>query len=335
MNRGKAPRKDRRLPGSEGWPDAELVRAKKAALRLYKNYPNVVGISAGTKYVKREATDEHKSIHFYVRKKVSRKSCKRKVLPGFVYGRFKNGKVNRKLKFRTDVIEVGRVRMVCGAGSPIAGGIGLTRQDGTITFIFKNKAKTNSNSYVVSCAHVIGDIDGQSDMPVIIESECSPGITPFGKTIFSSVQHHKRIKYDIAIAQINSACLPLSDLKIVGTDIVIRSFMPKDQIIPSLPVSCMLPVSNAKSGVVGSHGGLVKIEYGKRTYEVENAWMVKVDSPGREGDSGGLIYGGNVAIGIVFGASKSGGGWAWFHPLIDAFEYVRGNVDMELKCFKS
>jgi hypothetical protein len=61
--------------------------------------------------------------------------------------------------------------------------------------------------------------------------------------------------------------------------------------------------------------------------------MVKGDSRVREGDSGGLIYDGNTAIGIVFASSKSGGRWAWFHPLIEAFEYVRKNVSMELKVF--
>jgi hypothetical protein len=336
MNRDKASQKDRRFPASEVGLYEELTRVKQAALRLYKNYPNVVGISTGTKYVKNTSTENHASIQFYVRKKGVPKNRKGNALPRFVYGRFKNGKVDRKLKFTTDVIEVGRVRMVCGAGSPISSSIGLTRRDGTMTFVFKNKAKSESNYYVVSCAHVIGNTEGQTELPVIIESESFPGITPFAAILFSPVQTHRRIEYDIAIAQVNSACLPLPDLKIAGTKGSIRSFMPKDQIIPSLPVSCVLPVSNAESGVVGSHGGWVRIEYGKKIYyEVENAWMVKIDGRVREGDSGGLIHEGKAAVGILFAASKSGEGWAWFHPLVDAFEYVRENVSMELKCFSS
>jgi hypothetical protein len=335
MNRGKAPQKDRMLPAPEVGLYEELIRAKRAALRLYRSYRNVIGISTGTKYVKNTATENHASIQFYVREKGLPKNRKVKPLPRFVYGRFKNGKVDRKVKFTTDVIGVGRVRMVCGAGSPISSSIGLTRRDGTMTFVFKNKARSDSHYYVLSCAHVIGNMDGQTELPVIIETECSPGITPFAAILFSPVPH-RRIEYDIAIAQINSACLPLPDLKIAGTNGNLRSFMPKDQIIPSLPVSCVLPVSNAESGVVGSHGGWIKIEYGKGTYyEVENAWMVKVDGRVRDGDSGGLIYDGKAAVGIVFAASKSGRGWAWFHPLIDAFEYVRQNVSMDLKCFSS
>jgi hypothetical protein len=335
MYRGKAPQKDRRLPAPEVGRYEELIRAKLAALRLYRNYPNVVGISTGTKYVEETATENHASIHFYVRKKELPKNDKKNVLPRFVYGRFRNGKVNRKLKFTTDVIEVGRVRMVCGAGSSISSSIGLTRQNGTMTFVFKNKFGSDNNYYVVSCAHVIGNIDGQSDMPVVVESESRPGTTPFATTLFSSAQQDQQVEYDIAIAQINASCLPMRDLEIVETSVSIRSFMPKSKIIPSLAVSCALPVSNAKRGVVESHAGSVSIEYRKGTYEVENAWMIKVDRRVREGDSGGLIYVGNTAIGIVFAASDSDDGWAWFHPLIDVFEYLKKNVNMKLKCFSS
>ena len=277
MNRGKATQKDRRLPVSEIERYEELIRAKQAALRLYRDYPNVVGISTGTKYVEKTATEDHASIHFYVRKKEFPENDKNNVLPRFVYGRFKNGKVNRKLRFTTDVIEVGRVRMVCGAGSRISSSIGLTRQNGTMTFVFKNKLGSDNQYYVVSCAHVIGNIDGQSDIPIIVESESRPGITPFAATLFSSTQHDQRVEYDIAIAQIDSACLPMRDLEIINTNLSIRSFMLKSEIIPSLGVSCALPVSDAKYGVVGSYAGSVNVEYRNGTYEVENAWMVKAD----------------------------------------------------------
>jgi len=141
------------------------------------------------------------------------------------------------------------------------------------------------------------------------------------------------VKYDIAIAQVNSVCLPMRDLEIVGTNVGIRSFMPKNQILPSLPVRCVLPVSNAEKGTVESYAGSVSIEYRKGTYEVENAWMVKVNKRVRVGDSGGIIYVDGAAIGIVFAASNLGDGWAWFHPFIEAFEYIRKNIDVELKCF--
>ena len=285
----------------------ELMRAKRLALRLYRNYPNVVGISAGTKYVEEAATDNHASIHFYVREKGVLRAIRERFCRDLYMVALRNGKVNRKLRFATDVIEVGRVRMVCGAGSPISSSIGLTRQNGTMTFVFRNKDESDSNSYVVSCAHVIGNIDGQSDIPVVVESETRPETIPFATTLFSSAQDHQVVKFDIAIAQVNPACLPMQDLEIVGRNVAIRAFMPKNQIIPNLPVSCMLPVSNAKRGVVRSHDGSVSIEYRKGTYEVQNARMVQVDKRVRRGDSGGIIYVGGTAIGMVFRGIGFGG----------------------------
>ena len=333
MNRGNKVQNGRKLPVQEVGLREELIRVGRAASRLYKGCPNVVGISTGTKYVKKTATNNHACIQFYVRKKEFSKNREIKALPRFMYGRFKDGKVNRKLKFTTDVIEVGRVRMVCGAGSPISSSIGLTRQNGTMSFVFRNKAESDSNYYVLSCAHVIGNIDEPGDLPVVVESETRPETVPFATTLFSAAQVGQVVKYDIAIAQVNSQCLPMRDLEIVGTNVGIRSFMPKNQIIPSLPIRCMLPVSNAEEGTVESHAGSVSIEYRKGIYEVQNAWMVKVNKRVRVGDSGGIIYVDGAAIGIVFAASDSDEGWAWFHPFIDAFEYVRKNVNVELKCF--
>lgn len=310
----------------------ELSRAKQAALRLYGSYPNVVGISAGTKFKNLAATDNHAAIHFYVRQKTRPK--RGKLLPRTVYGRFKNGKVNRKLRFATDVIEVGRVKTVCGAGSRISASIGLNRQNGTITFLFKNKAGPDKKYYAVSCAHVIGDINGPNGTPVTSDSECSQDAT-FATTIFYSTQKDEAVEYDIAVAEINPACLPLPDLEIAGTNTAIRSFMPKSRINPPLPVSCALPVSNAQRGVVSSEAGTVSVEYKKGTYEVQNAWMVKANKRVKEGDSGGIVYAGDVAIGVVFASSDTDDGWAWFHPLVDAFAYLQKNVSSRLACFDS
>ncbi len=311
----------------------ELARVGRAALRCYKRYPNVLGISTGTKYVKRMATDNHASIQFYVRKKRSPKDLKKKELPKFVYGRFVNGKVNRRRKFTTDVIEVGRVKAVCGAGSPIFSSFGLTRQSGTMSFVFKNKAESDHHYYVLSCAHVIGNIDEPGDLSVVVESETRPQTVPFATTLFSAAQVEQVVQYDMAIARINADCLPIRDLEIIGTQAGIRSFMPKHQIFPSLSVSCMLPVSNAEQGTIRSYAGSVNSEYRKGIYEVQNAWMVKVNKRVRAGDSGGILYSDERAIGIIFAASDSEDGWAWFHPFVDAFEYLRRNIHFELKCF--
>jgi len=314
---------------------ALVERAKNAAMRRYRHYPNVVGISAGTKYVDGRRTDDHAAIHFYVTKKVSRRRCRGRALPRFVYGRRRNGAVDRRLKFATDVIEVGRVKMVCGAGSAVSSEIGLTRRNGRITLAFTNKAGSNTDRYIISCAHVIGDIRGAGAMDPTIVSDCSPTTTPFATRVFASQHHDDEVDYDIAVARVNQECPPIPDLEISGIGARIRAFMPTNEIHPPLAVTCALPVSNVKSAVVSSDRGSVSVEYEGEVYDVQNAWLMKADLQILEGDSGGLVYLGDVAIGVVFASSETSVGWAWFHPLVDAFEYMRARIEVDLRCFST
>lgn len=308
----------------------ELSRASVAAERNYKRRRNVVGVSAGIKYTKGLATDNYSSILFYVRKKIGEKRCK-KALPTFVYGRFKNGKLNRKLKFKTDVIEVGAIRMACGSGSAISGRVGLTRQNGMIAIAFTNKARAESNYYVVSCAHVLGDVDGSNNVPAVLTSQCSPSSSSFGITIFNSKQQDHSLEFDIAVARVDSACLPLPDCQIFGTTQTLRAIVLSTQISLASKVRFALPPSRARLGVISSKGGSITVDYKRGTYEVRNAWLIKADRKIRGGDSGSLVYDDDRAVGVVFASSDSNEGWAWFHPLADALNYVRQQLPFELK----
>ena len=312
----------------------DLARAEKAANRLYRKFPNVVGISTGTKYTKRSATDYHAAIQFYVRRKVAPRR-KSHTLPRFVYGRFKNGKVNRKSAFHDGRDRGWAGELVCRAGSSISASFGLTRQKGRITFAFKNKVGRAPHNYVISCAHVLGDIDAATSIPAVIDSECCPDVEPFATTLFSSSQVGEEVEYDIAIAEVSDTCTDVADGEVAGTTARIRSFMAIAEIVPSLPVACALPLSNAKKGVVSSDAGSVTVEYRRGVYEVGNAWLMKAERRVREGDSGGLIYAGDVGIGVVFASSGTSDGWAWFHPLRDAFDFIRQNVNLKLECFGS
>lgn len=312
----------------------DLKRAKHAAMRLYRKYPGVIGVGTGTKYTDGNATDNHAAIQFYVPRKLPHAERGAR-LPRFVYGRFKSGKINRRVRFLTDVIEVGRVRMACEAGSPISARIGLTRQNGRATFVFKNKASDDRHYYILSCAHVLGDIDAETHIPPIIDSECCPNVEPFATPVFSSSQVDQKVEYDIAIAQVTDTCPDLRDGEIAGTNAHIRSFMESDQIIPPLLVTCVLPLSNARNAVVSSAAGSVTVEYRGGVYEVDNAWLMKAERRVIEGDSGGLVYSGDKGIGVVFASAETDDGWAWFHPLGDAFDFVAQNVKRQLNCFGS
>jgi hypothetical protein len=159
--------------------DHELERARAAAERNYRSYPNVVGVAAGTKFVKRLATGSHYCIHFYVRQKPPKGRLRKAVLPRFVYGRFRNGKVNRKIKFPTDVIRVGAIRMACGSGSQIE----ALGSRGAITLLFQNKFRADKNFCLLTCAHVVGDLMRSPALNPELNSECCPNVSPFAVVV--------------------------------------------------------------------------------------------------------------------------------------------------------
>jgi hypothetical protein len=134
---------------------------------------------------------------------------------------------------------------------------------------------------------------------------------------------------------VNPVLAPLPDLKISESELQLRSFIPRDQIHPPLRLDCQLPVSKGNVGLVASESGTVMVDYRKGTYEVDNAWLVKVNRRVREGDSGGLLYLREAGVGMIFASSGSDDGWAWFHPLADAFNYINEKIPNPVQCFAS
>ena len=111
------------------------------------------------------------------------------------------------------------------SGSPIAGTIGLTRQNGQATLIFQNKS-ASAKAYLVSCAHVIGRIDGGRSDDVVVSSDCLPVPALFASTLFSAAHHNGEVQYDVAIAEVRAELSPFPDLVIDGASTRFRSFMP-------------------------------------------------------------------------------------------------------------
>src|SRR5436190_15460294 len=137
-----------------------IIFAKHAALKRYRNYPNVIGIGIGTKF-KRDRSRRKiirklsgiKCIQFFVKKKPGT-IRQRWALPKFVFGRSKDGALQYSSKIPTDVIEVGAIRRVCSAGSQVDS----NTEHGLMSLIFVNKANKAKKLFLLSCAHVIGDI---------------------------------------------------------------------------------------------------------------------------------------------------------------------------------
>lgn len=311
--------------------EAQLLSAADAAVRRYGRHPNVLGIAAGTKYRKKKPQEEL-CVQFFVKEK--RKEPMSRPLPKFVYA-VKDGQADRSVKIPTDVIKVRKVRLVGGAGSRLE----ALGSAGSITLFFRNRAeKPQSIYYVLTCSHVVGDltdsppVDDEIDCP-----DCSK-TSPFGLVVKNATTSGEYLEYDIALARLTDdavtalgpATLRALDGKVDGGSVVLTKLMDANDIRPSLRVECQLAQSGWRRGNVRNFAGTLLVELRGRQLQVRNLFVVDVAVV--PGDSGGIVYSDESAVGLIVAHSPEG--WAWFQSLQGAIDHL-ANLDppLTLQCF--
>jgi hypothetical protein len=305
-----------------------LNHALQAANRLYRQYPGVVGIAAGTKFKNQRRLPGPASIQFFVRKKPKRGL--KKTLPRFIWGRSKKGRIDRRFRFQTDVIAVGSTRAACGAGSTLTD----FGERGVTTLLFRNRrAGDTQHYYLITCGHVVGRLQSTEPDNRQIESDCCPAAGPFADAILSARQRGGCVAYDIALGRLlpeaGRYCL-IEDRRITGESTVLTSFMPRSNIKPGLRVACRFPASGIDQAMVDSYAGWVSVNIHGRELEIGNAFLLRARV--RPGDSGGIIFRETQAVGILF--ARSSEGWAWFHPLREAVDHLNSlDPEVQVKVF--
>ena len=307
----------------------KLVAAKRFAFKQYGKYPNVIGVGIGTKF-KRMSRHRNSAerlanttcIQFFVSRKKRTVSQHHK-LPRFVYGRFADGRVNFREKIPTDVIELGKIRAACTAGSQLDS----NTEHGLITLIFKNKADLVEPLFLISCAHVAGDIHISPPAYDELTSDCFPA-NPFAHTIANTTAIQDEIMYDIALAGISASAPPIQELTIRGADYSLTGFLPVESIQQGMWVDAVLRNVNSRGNVDALHA-TASIQYGPQVFQVHNLFGVNVTA--QKGDSGGLVHQNGDAVGIVVAASPAG--WLWFQPLKPAFEYLQTISPINISVF--
>jgi hypothetical protein len=235
-------------------------------------------------------------------------------LPGFVYHRFPDGRIDRRRKIPTDVIPVGRMRAACGAGSPLSS----NGDRGLITLIFRNKVEAGKPFYLISCAHVVGDLDRSPPAYDALATEDSTA-APFARTVVNSTADAGVVDYDIGLARIQDGPLPLQELRIRDEAAPLDSFLPLRSIQQGLGVTAVLR-NGSRHGTVDSLHAAAEVRYGGETFLVENLFGINVAAS--PGDSGGLIHTDTRAVGILVATSPEG--WLWFQPLESALSFLNG-----------
>jgi hypothetical protein len=307
-----------------------LKRLKKTIFSCksnYWNYPNVCGISVGFKYKNGEKIKGSKAVQFFVTKKVD-KDTLNKVLPKYVYERYVSGRINRNKKLATDVIQLDNLKLCCGGGDKIA----YVGGNGTATLLFQNKDPHDNGFYMFTCSHVVGDMNS------------SPGtdqeITGGNQNCFFSAQvwgnsilENGYVDFDIALCTILGADDTFQELKVADSGLVLDGFLIADQIGQGDVLSCSFPESGTTSIVASSwQTSLTDIDNGYgQLIEVGN--LIACEGHVIQGDSGGLVYSGSKAVGIL--VAKTDNDWAFIHPLNEAINYFNNIFQQNFKIFNT
>jgi hypothetical protein len=308
---------------------AGLLATKRFACWRYGSYPNVLAVGVGTKFQRPTHGPGRPrrvagvtAIQFFVSRKHPRLRRHQR-LPEYIYRRRADGRVNYREKIPADVIVVGGIHAACGAGSALDS----NGEHGLITLIFRNKAEPGQAWYLMTCAHVAGDV--QRSPPAYPELSCdASGADPFARTTLNSTARAGEIEYDIALARIDRGALPISELGIREKPFRLQSFLPPQRLQQGLDVDVVLRNYSTRGAVESLHA-TAAVRYGSQTFRVHNLFGLNVAAA--RGDSGGLVCRKTEAVGIVVAASPEG--WLWFQPLWPALEHLKALSTVPISVF--
>jgi hypothetical protein len=305
-----------------------MALARRHAQRRYGGDPNVLGVFIGPKIRRGQAGEL--SIQFAVRRKGERWCRGRRRLPGFVLGRRRDGSVDRRRRVPTDVLETGCFRAACGSGTAIEG----PGSRGSIALLFRDKARRGGSFFPVTCAHVAAAMQGGAPPEARLEAECGgagTGTLPRiqARLVAAAAPAGGRLEFDIALARVEGPSPPLRDLEVPAARVRLHGFS-EDAAFG--PVEVASATGSIQGGEVISGRGEIPIAFREGVFRLGNLWMLRgVRVAG--GDSGGLVYRGDRALGILVGRSSAGFGL--FHLLQDSIAHLLDrNPTISLKIFE-
>lgn len=303
-------------------PSAALKRAAAAARQNYLDRRGVLEVGWGLKYTGGAPVEGDLCVQFLVRRKRRRVASP---LPRHVFARRRDGSVDRSRRFPTDVIELRGMRFACESGSELD----VVGESGTATLFFHNRAEPTRPFYLITCAHVAGDLRRSPPADPEIESRCDDGGRLAAETIVNSTARGDRVPYDVALARITRPCESMEEHTVAGSTERLSAFLPATEIHPGLQLGCAFGVSNVLTTKVASGRYTLPLLLDGDEYRVANLHLM--DRGPRPGDSGGLLYDGAEAAGILVAMSETGFGL--FQPLEAAVRHLERIHEGAIQCF--
>jgi hypothetical protein len=333
----------RRGPADAGDPaEYRLLRRTAAACRRnYLGRRDVLDVGVGLKYRAGRRSGEGLCVQFCVRRKLRRPGARR--LPRFVFARRRDGALDRGRRVATDVVALGRPRFLAGArlrsASPrgaaasrpcCAAGTRLEAPGelGTLTLLFRNRP--DGRFYALTCAHVAGSLESSPPADPRLASACCRARV-FATTVASSVAERGVVDWDIALARLEPGCTPQPERRVEGSRRRLRRLRAASAILPGSFVECAGARSGRFAGVVASDARSLRVRLDGTPYRVRNLFLIEARL--LPGDSGGLVFDADEAVGTLVAVAGARPGFGLFQPLEGALGHLAERCGFPLRCF--
>ncbi|MBW2398787.1 MAG: hypothetical protein JRG80_05890 [Deltaproteobacteria bacterium] len=291
------------------------------ARRRFLAADNILAIGRGLKRAGSRTLDVP-AVIFYVRKKGPNSHDAGTRIPRMLYDRDASGSVDRSRWFRTDVREVGTIELV-SSGRQCSSSF----RKGTASLVFDAPGGISREVYALTCAHVIGDVHRGTPGFSRVKLRLPGSGYARGSRLHQISQRNGRLEFDIAIARLDDQApvVPLRGVPRDGTSLA--RFMK-----PPLPQNRRVKILGYKTGIVKSGrivGPLhtpVPIAFDAGALLVRNLYVIEDFTP-KSGDSGGIVYARDRAVGLVVAKFSRGG--CLFHSLYSATKRLFRNSSLD------
>ena len=300
-----------------------IDRAVVAAARNYRRFPNVCGVSFGAKYSDGKRREGVSAVQFFVTRKRDRAALRRS-LPRYVYLRLPDGTIDHRHRLLTDVIEVRNLEMACLAGDELTK-VGGSK--GAAALIFEDKAGS-TRRFAITCSHVAGAMSVSPEA-----GELRGGnLTCFfqSTSIANTTVANGELEFDVALCEI-SMSTQFADLGIRNSTDRCQGFGADGDLALDTELNCVSPISESRTVTVQSDTTEfrdVRTPAGD-VVSVKNLFACRGIAV--RGDSGGLVFRADRAVGIV--VAKADDDWVFIHDLRAALAHLEQVSGLQITPF--
>lgn len=303
--------------------EAAERRALEYAADSYRNFPDVRAVSFGSKFTDGSRLEDVQAIQFFVTSKIPKDDL-RKPLPRFIYGRRPDGSPDRDHKIPTDVIEMGDLELCCASGDSLD----RVGAEGCVTLIFRNKTP-DARLLAITCSHVAAELFSNS--PPLQLTGGSENCLFQANVIANTALENGELEFDIAVAEVVGHDPDLTELAVADDQTILDGFVDEAVLATGNSLRCISRVTGDREITSESRPTFVSgIDAGHGT-EIAIGNLIACKGDAVPGDSGGIVFVGTKAAGIVVARGKDG--WVLIHSLEAAIAHLASAKGIALKCF--